>query len=93
MPVSEFRLLAMALDSGWSVPFPRCVILLVILALRRFIGADDFDTLIFDMKVFRALKENSPPSRDLRRVSSPSRYIRFYHSQNSYFNFLYLVLK
>ena len=32
--------LAMLADGDWSVLFPRCLILLVVLALRRFMGAD-----------------------------------------------------
>ena len=49
---SEFGLLAMAPNSGRSVPFPRCVVLLVTLALRRSTGADDFRAPVFSLKVF-----------------------------------------
>ena len=52
MPVSEFGLLAMAPDGGRSVPFPRYVVLLVTLALRRSTGADDLRDPVFSLKVF-----------------------------------------
>ena len=80
IPVSEFKLLAIAPDSSRSIPFPRYIVFLIVLTLRRFIGADDFDTLIFNLEVFDALGGNFPPSKDLRRVSPPSKYIRFYRS-------------
>lgn len=58
MPASEFGLLAMAFDSGRSISFSRCVILLVTLTLRRSINADDFRAFVFDLKEFRALEGN-----------------------------------
>ena len=65
IPTFKFGLLAMA-------PFPRCVVLLVTLALRRSMGADDFRAIVFGLEVFRASGGVSPP----RALESAERLAR-----------------
>ena len=73
MPVFKIELLVMAPNWGLSVSFPRCIVFLVTLALRRSLSTNNFCALVFGLEAFRASGGDSIYSRDLIGVSPPFR--------------------